>query len=116
MCVLAILLTCAGVARATDEAELVAAKAHYVAENQVVPPTATSPPTRATAPRAFTAAPASAVASLPAPPAPDRRALWKRGWFWGAVVSVAVAGAVIGLGIGLSEQPRAASPTLSVTF
>jgi tetratricopeptide (TPR) repeat protein len=95
-----------------------------------LPPPATNSPTPAPDPRSPTPSPAltpplvSAVAAPDSAPGlaksggPARRAWWSRGWFWGTMAGVLVAGAGVGVGVWLAVQPRAPErPSLgSVSF
>jgi len=81
----------------------------------------TPPPARAPLVAAPTPAPElTAVPELTtsAPPAPAKRPIWKRGWFWGTLAAAAVVAAGVGVGTWLAVQPHGpAKPNLgSVDF
>jgi tetratricopeptide (TPR) repeat protein len=84
------------------------------AASPTVQPTLASP--KAAPAPAVRYAPSLAVATAPAP-AP-RPSWWKRGWFWGTVVSVVVVGAGVGVGTWFGLQSRTPErPSLgSITF
>ena len=52
---------------------------------------------------------ADVVAS--APPPPPHRPLYKKGWFWGAVVGGVVVAAGLGLGLGLGLTHGGGAPS-----
>jgi hypothetical protein len=87
-------------------------------------------PTPAPAPALATAEPPSSSPALNLTPSPTvtatatadapatRKPVWKRGWFWGTLAAVAVAGAAVGVGTWLGLETRSPpSPSLgSVPF
>ena len=53
------------------------------------------------------------VVAAVAAPAPERRPAWKRGWLWGTLGAVVIAGAGAGVGVWLAVRARApARPSL----
>lgn len=78
-------------------------------------PAAPSPPP---APAAAVTAPAAPAAPAPAPASVDLRRtegprktpVYKKGWFWGVLVGVAVVGAGLGVGLGLGLKAQPSPP------
>jgi tetratricopeptide (TPR) repeat protein len=91
-------------------------------EDEVAPPPrSVAPPVVAVVPAAPAPAALDFAATAPAASltrAPEPRPVWKRGWFWGTLGAVVVAGAGAGIGAWLALQSRApAKPSLgSVPF
>jgi len=69
----------------------------------------------ARAPRLSTSpapAPPAALVSVPSGPEAERRPLYKRGWFWGAVAGAVVAAAAVGVLVAKRGNDRYPTPTL----
>jgi tetratricopeptide (TPR) repeat protein len=52
------------------------------------------------------------VVSPPAPRAPEKVPVYKKWWLWTIVGGVVVAGAAVGLGVGLGTAPKSFEPTV----